>query len=456
MKHILLLLVLLASFITLSQKTQSELLDELFTSLSTKNSFNGNVLVAESGTVIFEKSYGLANEETKQKLNLQTKFELASVSKQFTAMGIVLLEKQGKLNYDDDISNYIPELSFYDTISIRNLLNHTSGLPDYMDLFEENWDKSKFVTNEDIVLEFAKHKPELLFLPNEQFDYSNTGYALLGLIIERASHLYFEQFLTKYIFEPLKMSNTFVYRSRFSPKTIDNYALGYVNDDHGKKCLTDSFGKEYYSYYLDGIVGDGMVNSTLEDLLKWDRALYSNSLVNEEDKNLIFSSGTLSNGEKTDYGFGWFILENAKYGKIVNHSGGWAGYTTYIERHLDMDKTIIFLQNNSIPSTKIPVKNVRKILYKEPILHEKPIALKAKDLKKYVGVYSNEEFPVKLTISIIDAALYAQAEGQSAIPLEAFENHTFKFDPADITLIFTPEEGVLELLQGDKNLIFKR
>ena len=121
-----------------------------------------------------------------------------------------------------------------------------------------------------------------------------------------------------------------------------------------------------------------------------------------------------------------------------------------------MDKTIIFLQNNSIPSTKIPVKNVRKILYKEPILHEKPIALKAKDLKKYVGVYSNEEFPVKLTISIIDAALYAQAEGQSAIPLEAFENHTFKFDPADITLIFTPEEGVLELLQGDKNLIFKR
>ncbi|WP_394265603.1 serine hydrolase domain-containing protein [Bergeyella zoohelcum] len=131
-------------------------------------------------------------------MNSSTVFELASVSKQFTAMDIVLLEKQKKLKYDDKISRYIPELAFYGNITIQNLLHHTSGLPDYMELFEEKWDKTEFAVNQDIVNELAKYQPKLHFLPGEKYEYSNTGYALLGLIIEKVSKKSFGQFLSEH------------------------------------------------------------------------------------------------------------------------------------------------------------------------------------------------------------------------------------------------------------------
>ncbi len=266
-KYFLLFLLAHFSLLSFAQDNRSDQFDSLFTSLHTKNSFNGNVLIAEEGKVIFEKSYGYANEETKQKLNSESIFELASVSKQFTAMAILLLQKQGKLNFDDDMTKFLPEMSHYEGITIRNLVHHTGGLPDYMEIFEEHWDKSKFVVNVDIVNEFARLKPAIIFKPNEKFEYSNTGYSLLGLIIERASGQSFEDYLKENIFKPLKMDKTFVYRSRYKPQVVENYALGYVTDSLGRKVLTDSFGKDFYTYYLDGIVGDGMVNSTTADLL---------------------------------------------------------------------------------------------------------------------------------------------------------------------------------------------
>lgn len=450
---ILLMLILEYS---LGQNAQMDTLDSLFTALHSKNSFNGNVFIADKGKVIFEKSYGFANEETKQKLTPTTKFELASVSKQFTAMGIVLLQKQGKLNYDDEIAKYIPALDFYEGITIKNLLHHTGGLPDYMELFEEVWDKSKFATNQDIVDEFVKHKPKIHFKPDEKFEYSNTGYAFLGYIIEKVSKKSFGEFLKENLFIPLKMEDTFVYRSRYAPQKVENYALGYVEDSLGNKVLTDSFGKEFFAYYLDGIVGDGMVNSTARDLLKWDRVLYGSTLIDEKDKELIFSPAKTKDDKITNYGFGWSVKEDDKYGKIVNHSGGWAGYVTFIERHLTNDKTIILLQNNALSTTGLPIKEIRRILYNEPLITEKSIQLKSEELDKYLGVYSNENFPLKITVSKKENILYTQATGQSEIPMEAYENDTFKFKPSDITLIFNLEENTFELNQGAIKLVFKK
>lgn len=459
MKKIFLLLTLaLLSTHAFAQQTQVKQLDSLFTALYQKQMFNGNVLIADKGTVLFEKSYGLANEATQQKLDRETVFELASVSKQFTAMGIVLLQKQGKLNYDDPISKYLPELSSYGNITIRNLLQHTGGLPDYMELFEEKWDKTRFATNQDIVNEFAQHKPTADFEPGAKFEYSNTGYALLGLIIEKASGKTFGQYLKANIFQPLKMNNTFVYRSRFEPQTVKNYALGYVTDSVGNKVLTNSFGKEFYTYYLDGIVGDGMVNSTLADLLKWDRALYGDQLVNAQDKALIFTAGKAADGKETNYGFGWSVGKSDKYGKIVNHSGGWAGYVTFIERHLDNDKTIIMLQNNSTRLTTLPTREVRKILYNEPLETEtlKPATLTPEQLDPYTGTYTNEDIPLTITVFRKDNVLMAQAEGQGAFPLDAYENHTFKFDAAQIKMIFKTEEKIMDFFQGGANFQFKK
>lgn len=442
-----------------SEQQQQHLIDSVLTAAQQKKSFNGNVLVADKGKVIFRKSYGIAEESTGRKLNPETVFELASVSKQFTAMGIVQLQKHGKLQYDDPIAKYIPELAFYKGITIRNLLQHTGGLPDYMELFEEKWDKTKFATNDDVIKIFAQYKPDTLFAPGVKYEYSNTGYALLGAIIERVSKKTFGAYLKETIFKPLKMEHTFVYRSRYQPQKVENYALGYVQDSVGNKTLTNTFGKEFYTYYLDGIVGDGMVNSTLDDLLKWDRALYTDKLINAAERKLIFTSGTTTDGKETGYGFGWKVSNNKEYGTIASHSGGWAGYVTYIERHVDHDKTIILLQNNSTQFTQIPAKNIRKILYNEPL----PVAEVMKkamptmeELKQYEGVYINPEAPIKLTIAVHEGALTAQATGQGAFPMDAYENHTFRFDDAQIKMIFDPAAHTMRYIQGKVDVVFTK
>jgi CubicO group peptidase (beta-lactamase class C family) len=367
-----------------NQKTLK--LDTLYSELYENGAFNGSVLIAENGEIIFEKSYGLADEENNRKLNDSTIFEIASVSKQFTAMGIVQLKKEGKLSYQDNITKYVPELIGYKGITIQNLLNHTGGLPDYMELSDKNWDKSNLATNDDILELFKQVKPKKLFEPNEKWDYSNTGYLILATIIERLSGQEFGEYLKNKIFDPLGMKNTFVYRRRFAPKEIENYANGYIySDSLQRKILPDELGKNFYVVYLDGIVGDGMVNSNPKDLLKWDRALYEEKLINDKDRELIFSSVMTKDSSQTDYGFGWMIDSTKTYGNVASHSGGWAGYISYIERDIDNDKTIIILQNNSLSKTEIPIKNTRRILYNQEV--EKPIKLDSEILKLYAGKY---------------------------------------------------------------------
>lgn len=379
--------------------------DSLYLSLFKTDKFNGNVLIAEKGKIIYEKSFGFADYKTGRKINHNTVFELASVSKQFTAMGIVLLEKQGKLKYEDKLELYIPELSSYKGVTIQHLLHHTSGLPDYMNLFEANWDKSKIAVNQDVINVFQQLKPKADFEANEKWEYSNTGYLLLATIIERVSKKSFADFLKENIFDPLKMKNSLVYRSRYRPQPMTNYAKGYILDSVKGKTLPDEMGKAYYTYYLDGIVGDGMVNSTLEDLLKWDQALYTNQLIGPEDKQKIFSSSKTNTGADTNYGYGWVLEDNKIYGKIASHSGAWAGYITYIERHLDQDKTIIILQNYD--EVVIPLKNTRNILYNRPIPER--VAIDPNELKAYSGKYQMGTGGDRM-LSVKDGRLYVQLD----------------------------------------------
>ncbi|MCT4591551.1 MAG: beta-lactamase family protein [Carboxylicivirga sp.] len=368
---------------------KKEQLDTLFTELYEQGKFNGNVLIAEEGKVIFEKSFGLADEKTKMKLNKETMFELASVSKQFTAMGVVQLKKEGKLSYNDEVYLYIPELENYRGVTIHDLLVHTSGLPDYMNLADIHWDKSKIATNVDMINLLEKYNPELDFEPGEKWCYGNTGYLILASIIERVSGKSFGEYLSEKIFTPLEMNNTLVYRRWFNPKKMKNYAQGYVFSEHLKSKVLPHEDCDLKTVYLDGIVGDGMVNSTVGDLLKWDRALYGNSLINEDDKKIVFSSHKLKDSTETKYGYGWKITDSKIYGRVISHGGGWAGYSTYIERHLDHDKTLIFLQNNATTKTEIPSRDVCKILYNQPL--EKPIELERAILKQYAGVYLSDK-----------------------------------------------------------------
>ena len=339
-------------------------IDSLFSSLYTANKFNGNILIAEKGNIIYKKSFGLANEDSKEKLNENSIFELASITKPFTAMAIMILKEQGKLNIDDKITKHLPELSNYGNITIRNLINHTGGLPDYMSLMNTTWDKNKIATNKDVVKMLKKLNPNSIFEPNTKVKYSNTGYVLLATIIERTSGQTYADFLNATIFKPLKMTRTFVNNGRLSPRKINNYASGYIYVDD-KYILPDDFDRTKFVIWLDGIVGDGSINSTTIDLLKWDRALYTNTLISKKSMKEIFNNGTLNNGTLTKHAFGWRVLETEPFGKIARHSGAWPGYVTYIERNLDNDKTIIILQNHY--NRAMPKQEIRNILYGMPL-----------------------------------------------------------------------------------------
>lgn len=427
------------------QDDRVQKIDSLFKVLYQNQEFNGNVLIAEKGNILYKKNFGLRDEIQKLPLDDNSIFELASVSKQFTAMGIVLLEQKGKLKYDDLISMYIPELSFYKGITIRQLLNHTGGLTDYMQLVGTKGDTTKINTNKDIIALFAKEKPEALFTPGSKFDYSNTGYALLASIIEKVSGKSYPTFLAENIFKPLKMENTFVYNRRLAPKKIADYAYGYVYNDKGEKVLPDNDPNSNYVVCLDGIVGDGTVNSTTVDLLKWDRALYSDKLISKKSLELIFTPPALPNDEKTNYGFGWMVNKSDDYGKVANHSGGWPGYVTFIERHMDNDKTIIVLQNNYNGLSFL--NNLRRILYGKPPVIIKDthteITLDEALLKLYVGEYELQP-GYNMAITLDNAQLYTQLPGQERFPIFPEAENIFFLKVVKAELEFTRnDEGIV-------------
>lgn len=382
-------LLLLITQLTQAQN-KAHRIDSLLQSMHQEGRLNGCVLVAEKGKVIYKGSFGYANEETRQKLDENSIFELASVSKQFTAMAIVMLQEKGKLCFDDPVSKYIPELAAYKNVTLRHLLNHTSGLPDYMIFRDTFFDKAKIATNRDVVEILQKHQPPLDFEPGTQWHYSNTGYDLLAVVVDRVSGMPFEDFLKKYIFSPLKMNNTFVYARRLAPKQLDNYAYGYVYSNRlNKYVLPDNEENSRFVVYLDGIHGAGAVNSTIMDLFKWDRALYTHKLVSEAGMKEIFKDPGVTKVAAQRYGFGWFLEEFADLGKIVNHSGGWPGYQTFIDRHIDKDKTIIVLLNHD--DGLIPLQGIRQILDDKPFLDPKnAISVPDSILNRYVGGYQTE------------------------------------------------------------------
>lgn len=440
MKSIITITILLVGQLVFGQDRIGKI-DSLLNSAYSKKKINGNFLIAEKGKIIYNKSFGYTNEVTKEKLNENSVFELASVSKQFTAMAIMILKENGKLNLSDDITKFIPELSAYKGITIRNLLNHTSGLPDYEEIMDSLFDKSKIAVNNDIINLYAKHKPKLLFEPNTKWKYSNTGYALLGSIIEKVSGMDYGDYLNKVIFKPLKMNNTRVFRRRYISQQINNYAFGYVYSDSLKKYfLPDDLAETKYVVYLDGIVGDGTVNSTVIDLLKWDRALYSNKLLSTQGMKEIFEVATLNDKSKTKYGFGWFIDENVDFGKVVSHSGGWPGYITYIDRHITNDKTIIILQNHE--GVSIPIKSIRSILYKKPLPVDKirkAITLSTEQLQKLVGTYEIQK-NVEVKIFIENEQIFTQLTGQNAFPIFAESEMQFFLKVVDAQLQFEQNE----------------
>ncbi|HZY80833.1 MAG TPA: serine hydrolase domain-containing protein [Cyclobacteriaceae bacterium] len=322
--------------------------DSLFASV---NDFSGVVLLAEEGKTIYHKAFGFNNFDTREPMDTASTFELASVSKQFTSMIIMMLKEEGKLNYDDPLEKYIPGLP-YKNITIRHLLTHTSGLPDYQAVMDKYWDKTKVAGNTECIEYLIRYKPAKLFEPGEKYEYSNTGYMLLASVAEKASGIDFISFARTRIFVPLKMTTTDI-RTQEEKTQLRKMAWGHIwVDEKGAYVRADSMIQFNYGIWLGNRKGPGRISSTSTDLLKWDQSLYQQRLVKDTTLAEAFKPMKLNSDSLSYYGFGWAIEEHPNLGKVVRHSGGNPGYNTYIIRYIDVNRTIILLCNNAHPKFK--------------------------------------------------------------------------------------------------------
>jgi CubicO group peptidase (beta-lactamase class C family) len=353
MKKILLLLLAAPCF-AIAQQQQ---LDSLFAS---QKDFSGVVLVANHGNIIYHKAFGFREFAGKQHLLKNDIFELASVSKQYTAMIIMMLKEKGLLGYDDLAEKYVSIP--YKGITIRHLLTHTSGLPDYQAIMDEHWDKSKVAGNADCNEYLNKFAPAKLFEPGTKYEYSNTGYLLLASIAEKASGNNFIELCRQWIFRPLQMNNTNI-RTLAEKATTKNFALGHMYvKDRQQYIRADSFPSSNYTIWLGNRKGPGRISSTATDLLKWDQALYSNKLVKQSTLQEAFTPMQLNDGSKSYYGFGWMLRTDNAHGKVVYHTGDNPGYKTEIIRFIDQKQTIILLCNNAHENFEQIVSGMEAIL----------------------------------------------------------------------------------------------
>ena len=317
-------------------------LDSLF---STAPDFSGVVLIADNGQPIYHRAFGTSDINTGSANDTTSIFELASVSKQFTSMAIMMLNEEGRLSYEDPVEKFIPGLP-YKGITIRHLLNHTSGLPDYQSVMDQYWDKTKVAANKDNIEYLIRYSPPTVFEPGSRYEYSNTGYMLLGSVVEAASGHDFISFCKTRIFVPLQMTSTSI-RTREEKIQLENFAWGHIYvPEEQRYARADSFPGSNYTIWLGNRVGPGRVSSTAADLLKWDRALSSNSLVSETTLREAFTPARLNNDSLSNYGFGWELGTYRSRGEVVRHSGNNPGYSTHILRFLDKDMTVILLSNN--------------------------------------------------------------------------------------------------------------
>jgi CubicO group peptidase (beta-lactamase class C family) len=320
-------------------------IDQILRPLVTAGSPGLAVVVLKNGEAVFQRGYGLASLETRAAIGADTDFRLASFTKQFTATCVMLLAHDGKLSYDDTLTKLFPEFPPYgSTITVRMLLTHTSGLKDYENLYAAQFpgveDRKIPQIKDPQILGLMEKQRSTDFPPGTQWRYSNSGYAMLAMIVEKVSGKPFGDFLRERIFAPLGMKHTLAYQK--GKNEVPHRALGYTRKANAWIEADQSS--------TSAVLGDGGIYSNVKDLAKWDRALREHTLLSAEEMRVAYTPVKVAGGAKTDdgepteYGFGWF-LDPYNGRKRTWHSGTTTGFRTYIERFIDEGLTIIILCN---------------------------------------------------------------------------------------------------------------
>lgn len=418
----------------LAELSTEEHFDRYLTAMEKNKGFRGAVLVAKEGEILFNKGYGYANYEEKIKNTPDTLFAIGSITKQFTAMAIMQLYEKGLLDLEDAVSKYLPDVIEGDNITIRHLLTHTSGLVNYTDFLLEMVEAPED-TSIDFVLGLFKDEP-LIFEPGTQWQYSNSGYVLLGYIVEKVSGVSYDEYLKENIFKPLEMNNTGTYYDKME----EDYAIGYMG-------ITELTPVHEDEIVLKIAYGAGNILSTVNDLYKWDRALQTEKLVKKETLDMIFD--IQEKMPESDmytfdgYGFGWFVENNPELGKIVSHGGNTLSYSAQLSKYVDKDITIIITTNagsyvlGPVEETLVDILMGNSYELPESLVE---IELDAEVLKEYTGIYEyTKGFNIVITES--EGQLYAQLPGQVKAEIYPKSQTEFFYKVIDAKITFNTDDN---------------
>lgn len=374
---------------SVSAVTLSEQIDKIMTLRYGNDAPGGAIMILKNDSTIFENYYGIANMETGELISKSTRFNIASISKQFTVVGALRLVEQGKLSLNQSISNWFPQYneSFWKKIELRHLMSHTSGLPDSRDRSDRN---ACVYANDSISMGYFPSVKKLLFTPGEHYDYKNPTFLLIANIIEQCENIKFIDYQQKHIFNVLGMSNT----SYFNPNiTPTHTAHGYINthavslsstdnDTAGKTLQINNpkSGWQEYDYGEETFFAtrpDGGIYSTIRDLAKWEKGLRENKIISRE---LLYTAYTphvtvtgskwssYQNRENTYYGLGWFVDKTPGFPTKVYHTGDNGGFQAYLAKYPDKNVSIIILENRNDNDRWSLVKTIDKLLLEYNIL----------------------------------------------------------------------------------------
>ncbi len=411
--------------------------DAIFQQAYTNNSPGAAILIAKGDKILYRKAFGMANLELKVQMKPETVFQLASITKQFTGVAIMMLVEQGKFSLRDPLSKFISDFPRGNEITIHHLLNHSSGIKSYTNLPEFRTKTRMDMTPEEII-QFFKNLP-LEFNPGEKYGYSNSGYLLLGFIIEQLSGMSYGDFIQKNIFDKLGMKHSY-YADSY--KIIPNRASGYQLYE----------GKYENAEYMSTTIpyAAGSLMSTIDDMFLWSKAIRNNLLISESSKRIAFTNHRLTNGKPTNYGYGWAINEIAGI-STIEHAGGINGFTTsgiYVP-----DSNIYSIVLTNIDDGKGPESSNIKIvstLLGKSIKERSVVPLSESEMKKWVGAYQFED--VVRFITYDKGILYSAREGGHPMQLEPLSNNEFRFKNSLTTYQFSFNNGQKQVLYTDRIL----
>ena len=436
--------------------------DKLFSEWNKSDSPGGSFAVIKNGDVLYKGGFGYGNLDYDYPNASNTIFYLASVSKQFTAMAMALLEEQGKISLDDDIRKYFPEIPDYGSkITIRNLIHHNSGLRDYLNLWVLKGRSYADVFDEKEIINLIARQKELNFNPGDEYMYSNSGYFLMAVLVKRATGMSLRNYTNRYFFQPLEMNNTHFHDNR--DMIVKNRAESYyVKNDSVLERVHSSF----------DLVGSGGLLSNIDDLILWDKNYYNNKIGSGEKlMETILTKGILNNGDTLDYAFG-LVHGEYKGLKTIGHSGGYLGFRTHMLRFTDQRFSVIILTNLFSMKPSDLAKKISDVYLADILVDPGPKAneeelssgeldetdfnMDRQQIFKFSGTFFSSELEASYYFDMKNDSLTCQVRYLDPVTLKPTGPYTFEKDKW-ITIEFDKNYNGFKLNTGRVNNIeFKR